>query len=680
MPPGSLSMQIQTVRTYWFGARTMVAPVCPSLPSLLPTLGKRDATAAITAAIEYAHRHYLVTFLPVGRYLVTSTITCVEWDRLTTTGYIDAKGWPHGTSSRQQPCSLVGEMKSDGSRSTLVVAANTPAFANASLATPVLAFTAQAWGDVQASQPNINFNQIVETIDLEVAVGNPGAAGFDVRGAQGTSLEDVYIRLAPDSYAGVIGLSGSGGSHTNVTVEGGRYGVDGRHAQPGPTFSGLHLRNQTCGGLIYGGFETLSLVAAYFAMGHQAVPAIISGCPPDNITLPSPGCRLPELAPVQACRAVISAQLTLVDSVIDYSQAEPSRTPSPAIVTYASLAVFNTVMLNVSRLAHFVTSNTTASLSDNWSRVVYFAKGETPPLYPSALGPIQYQSHVTLNGSQLPADRLWLSTRSVTAIPSFDDLMRTHGYGSALEYPSWRWLGTTRALNVKAAPYCALGNGFADDHSALQQAVLDARQRPVGQRVVILPKGIYNVSKPLRVPCTVQLVGVSRLATWVVSASRGLWPLDEENNALIYTEPCTTIVLSTAGHLGTVVSHMTISPVDAFSPSASALLWDADTPIGSNWTGHHVWRQTWAVRNYVCGAQGYTAACQGFHPSVNRTSAAPTTVRGSVNAYVTLSGGPGRFTTPAYRHVLVANTSGPVRMYHLNTERAVGEANAEVSW
>lgn len=63
---------------------------------------------------------------------------------------------------------------------------------------------------------------VVQSLDVIIHSGNPLATGIAMRGAQGSSLEDVYVRAAPDAFAGVLGLSGSGGAHSNITVVGAR--------------------------------------------------------------------------------------------------------------------------------------------------------------------------------------------------------------------------------------------------------------------------------------------------------------------------------------------------------------------------------------------------------------------------------------------------------------------------
>ena len=60
---------------------------------------------------------------------------------------------------------------------------------------------------------------MVRGIDFEVEPGNPGALALYFHGAQGATIQDVSIRLAPDSFAGLGGgLSHGRWSHSDVSA------------------------------------------------------------------------------------------------------------------------------------------------------------------------------------------------------------------------------------------------------------------------------------------------------------------------------------------------------------------------------------------------------------------------------------------------------------------------------
>ena len=54
-------------------------------------------------------------------------------------------------------------------------------------------------------------------VDVAIGAGNTAAVGVRMRGAQGSSIEDVTVSAAADVFAGIEGVSGSGGAHSNIT-------------------------------------------------------------------------------------------------------------------------------------------------------------------------------------------------------------------------------------------------------------------------------------------------------------------------------------------------------------------------------------------------------------------------------------------------------------------------------
>ena len=62
-------------------------------------------------------------------------------------------------------------------------------------------------------------NQMVKGVDVEIGTGNPGAVGVFLHGAQGSSVQDVTVRMV-DALAGFGGGGGAGASHLNVAAFG----------------------------------------------------------------------------------------------------------------------------------------------------------------------------------------------------------------------------------------------------------------------------------------------------------------------------------------------------------------------------------------------------------------------------------------------------------------------------
>ena len=83
-------------------------------------------------------------------------------------------------------------------------------------------------------------NQIVRSIDFELGPGNPGAVAVFLHGAQGSTVQDVTVRMT-DALAGFGGGGGAGASHLNIAAIGGQFGV--RFDESEETFSEPNSRN-----------------------------------------------------------------------------------------------------------------------------------------------------------------------------------------------------------------------------------------------------------------------------------------------------------------------------------------------------------------------------------------------------------------------------------------------------
>jgi len=178
-------------------------------------------------------------------------------------------------------------------------------------------------------------NNVIQSIDVVIGAGNPGAVGVRLRGAQASHLQDVTVE-AGDGAIGIAALAGSGGGHSNVTVRGGRFGIDGRLSQPGPTLSGVIVDGSTCAGILYSGLQTLSLSGANVSV-PAGVPAVVAGFPlpvyfpnsafagqyKDTGTGTGP-CILPDLEDAQGPDPALSGQITISDSVLSQGGAASS--------------------------------------------------------------------------------------------------------------------------------------------------------------------------------------------------------------------------------------------------------------------------------------------------------------------------------------------------------------------
>ena len=291
--------------------------------------GQKDATQALQSAIEYGRAHRLTIYVPLGKYKVSDTINCTEH--------------AHG---RFQPIVIVGQKARTfrygqiqaPNRPEFFLPENTPGFMDATKPKYIVHFwednSLPAKGKQGLKKSNdtgseeynldseirtsVNFNQVIQGINVVVGDGNHGAIGIRFRGAQGSAVEDCLVDLGKDGLIGVVGACGSGGSHAGVTVLGGKYGLDFRMAQPAPTITGATLINQSCSSLLYAGLQTLTAVGIKISASQsvEETLGIIASVPPEVEGEPSPWmpaegseCFLPELPPdVQPAQPSLSGQ------------------------------------------------------------------------------------------------------------------------------------------------------------------------------------------------------------------------------------------------------------------------------------------------------------------------------------------------------------------------------------
>ena len=90
-------------------------------------------------------------------------------------------------------------------------------------------------------------------------------------------MQDVSIRLSQDSFAGFGGANGAGGSHVNVQVIGGRYGMWISESEPAPLVAAAHFSGQSSSAILFKGQPPLVLVGVKIEQpAHAAGPAILA--------------------------------------------------------------------------------------------------------------------------------------------------------------------------------------------------------------------------------------------------------------------------------------------------------------------------------------------------------------------------------------------------------------------
>eukprot|EP01052_Picozoa_sp_SAG31_P033965 SAG31_NODE_3905_length_3765_cov_6.684670_3_plen_196_part_00 len=157
-------------------------------------------------------------------------------------------------------------------------------------------------------------NQIIRGIDFEIMPGNPGAIALYFEGAQGGVINDVSVRLSPDSFAGFGGGGGAGTSHINIAVTGGVHGVYFCCSDGAPVVANARLYGQSGSAIVSFGGGPLIAVGVHIVRPPGAIHAAIQGY--GNPSTGGEGGQLSVLDTVVECgqsntTAVLSARASL---------------------------------------------------------------------------------------------------------------------------------------------------------------------------------------------------------------------------------------------------------------------------------------------------------------------------------------------------------------------------------
>jgi hypothetical protein len=417
--------------------------------------GERDSSDALQAAVDHAFERRLAVYLPPGVYKVSRTIGRVQLAR--------TFGAP--------PFYMVGSRRG-AARPRIVLAPNSPGFDQPDAPKPVIHIWAtRGDGPSGAPQPNISMRQMFIGIDIEIGRGNRGAIGIHHDAAQGSGIEDVTVH-AGEGFAGIVGLQAGGGGTHNITVIGGRFGLDASQSRAtAATISGATFIGQRESAFRYGGLETCCLVGARIVVPAGATGPAIHG----------------------TGTGVTNGSMAIVDTQIVYEKPAPENL---AISTNRSLYLNNVWVQNSGQIVRASDGGKLAGRPAGWRRIAEFAHAVTPAPKTLRTGTFQLNHVSYIDGKRVTDD---VTVPGADDVPPPADLQSRHIWG---DYPAW---DGPAFVNIREPPYSARGDGQTDDTAALQKAVDE-------HDCIFLPKGIYNVTRPLRLRPDTKLYGLRHLS------------------------------------------------------------------------------------------------------------------------------------------------------------------------
>jgi hypothetical protein len=575
-------------------------------PYSIDNSGNRDVTDQLQKALNDARDSRSVLFLPAGTYKVSGTVEgiqgTIEWKDWSYEGFADP--WLK-YASFEYPNVIVGS--ATGERTLIQLADSSLGFSDKSSPQPILKlWSRMEYGDIDKSkpQPNINFNQKIIDLDFDLGKGNPGAFAIEHQGAEGSVIEDVRIN-AEGAYAGICRAPGSGGAIHGIQITGGEYGLYIRNdedprrrgSQPSPLISSLLLRKQIKASVLFDGRGPLTIVGAD-----------IEGAP---------------VVSVAPYRSASNGPINIIDSKIRVpcSKAAVKMDNHPLVLDNVFIQS-DDLHIQVGQHYHFRNKST------SWLHFI------NASIIPDSVFDRGSFVNYTEAGNET---EYVLHSEDTIGVRTFNPYFAHHWTG---DFPSWQ---SSKAVNVKQAPYYAKGDGSSDDYHAIQQAIDE-------NELVFLPKGIYAISKSLVLKSSTKLIGIGNIQSVITSIENGSDFIDPNN-------PSPLVETVNDSSASTVLAFIKLL-VPTKNPCVYALKWRA----GKN----SLVRNVYPVRDKI-------------HPHGTAMNYPMIRIEGA---------GGGKWYTnvllhwwdqgPDYRHLLINGTQSPLAFYMLEPQHGRGTTMVEI--
>jgi hypothetical protein len=454
------------------------------------------------------------------------------------------------------------------------------------------------------------------------------------------------------------------------------------------------LINQSCAALIHEGLETLTLAGVFIGVNADAEPtsaAIITGSPPMLPSLPATGHCAPLLSPSTNVPqgSYIAGTLSIVDAGFECTDCSKGNRVAVAgsrnvYMRRATVVGFGIIVSvhapdNVSQILHELHSSPGSSLVGTSVRELSVAL----PTRPGTINGTAYIDGRPIH-TMTPIVNITALSAAELVTHSFDQVCDRLGWGDNLLFPSHASAG---ALSV--TEFGALGDGRSDDSHSIQRCVDAAAAAGVP---VFVPRGVFRTTMSIKVPRGVQMVGLGRHLTMIISDDRTFRdsPLEDSRQndrssvvgdappILLYSDSPPVAagkLASTSPGVETVVFGMSlIVPTYNVRANASMLVFRSSASTESG--GFNVYRQMWTARLNVCG-QYWGDTCRRrffaqvpYNNAYTRIEGEETTLRMFVYFQEDSQNSVGLTSQSAYyRKLLIEGTRRPIDIVQLNGER-----------